>query len=437
MKYLKSALNLLRSIRSRSPVFERAYNLLRHCYDDSLYRNSVYLMMANFTGAGIGFFFWIIAARIYETEEIGKATAIISSTLLLTSISLLGLNIAAIKFLPRSKKMKEDIHTLITTVLIAAVVVVSGYMIGLEYFAQNLLFLRENAWYLLFFLIITIVTALEFIYNSVFIAQRQAGYVFLKSLIGNMTKVVLPFFLISFGAFGVYLSATSVQVVSFVLSGIFLHRLIGYRLRPAFNTVLLSRMFRLSFSNYIASFTAGLPMMLMPIMLNNTLGPRQAAFFYINMMFVNLLKTVQQSTSNSLLAEGSYNSEDIRGYLIKAGKMTLILLVPLILFIVFFGKYILLAFGREYSVEGVNLLRMLAVSVIFTSINGMLSAVLNIKGRANLILLMCIIGPLILLSLIYFALPHGLVALGLAWLVGEALIALIYVLLVTFIFKLL
>jgi hypothetical protein len=46
------------------------------------------------------------------------------------------------------------------------------------------------------------------------------------------------------------------------------------------------------------------------------------------------------------------------------------------------------------------------------------------------VLLMCFIGPLILLSLVYFMLPYGLVSLGYAWLIGEALIALIYVVII-------
>jgi hypothetical protein len=61
-----------------------------------------------------------------------------------------------------------------------------------------------------------------------------------------------------------------------------------------------------------------------------------------------------------------------------------------------------------------------------------LSAILNVKGKVNYILMMCLIGPIILLTFIYFALPHGLIPLGIAFLVGEALISVIYLFVVLF-----
>ena len=40
---------------------------------DGLYRTSFFMAFANIMSAGCGFFFWIIAARLYALEQVGLA----------------------------------------------------------------------------------------------------------------------------------------------------------------------------------------------------------------------------------------------------------------------------------------------------------------------------------------------------------------------------
>ena len=74
-------------------------------------------------------------------------------------------------------------------------------------------------------------------------------------------------------------------------------------------------------------------------------------------------------TSQSLFAEDSYSETELKVHLKKAIKIISLLLIPAILVTFLFGRYILLAFGKEYSSEGVIFLQILAISGIFLSIN--------------------------------------------------------------------
>jgi O-antigen/teichoic acid export membrane protein len=210
------------------------------------------------------------------------------------------------------------------------------------------------------------------------------------------------------------------------MSLIILYRVFGYKLRLTIKKDIFSRMFKLSFGNYIAGFAASLPLNLLPVMIINNLGAKQAAFYYMDMLIVSTLNTIVSSTGQALFAEGSNNEKELKKHIIKSVKLTLSILIPSILFIIVFGKYILLFFGKEYSNQGIILLYLLSLSVVFTSINGMLSAILNTKGKVNYILMMCLIGPAILITLTYYAIPMGLIPLGYAWLIGEGIISLIY-----------
>ena len=37
---------------------------------DPLYRNSFFIMLSSITNAGCGFFFWMVAARLYSADKV-------------------------------------------------------------------------------------------------------------------------------------------------------------------------------------------------------------------------------------------------------------------------------------------------------------------------------------------------------------------------------
>jgi len=383
-------------------------------------------MLSTAVMAFFGFFFWIINTRLFTAEQIGLSTALISSITLITGFSMVGMNQGIIRYLPKSNRKTDKINTVITVVLLSTLIASGIYILGLKSFSPKLSFLRENILFLVLFIAIAISSSFESIYNNVFIAFRNTKYILYNNIFKSIIKLLLPAVLITLGSFAIFVSASLGTIFIVFVSIFILHKLYSYKFRLTFKKDIFRNMYKLSFGNYIASLLAGLPLTLLPIMITNTLGPKQAAYFYMDMMIVNLLNTIQSSVNNSLFAEGSNNDKELKKHIFKSITFISLLLIPFMLVVVLFGGHILLAFGKEYSNEGVVLLRLLALSVIFTSINGMLSSILNVKGKVNLILMMCIIGPSILLALIYFALPKGLVPLGYAWLIGEAIISLIY-----------
>lgn len=402
---------------------------------DSQHRNALYLLSSNGIMAFFGFFFWIINTRLFTPEQIGLSTALLSSVSLIVGFSMVGANTGIIRYLPMSDRKVVKLNTVFTLVTLTTLFAIGIYIIGLHKFAPKLVFMRENALFLAFFIVVVVLTSLESLISNTFIALRKTQYVLVNNTFKSVIKLGLPALLIGFGAFAIFVAA-SIGTVFVVFSSIFtLSRLVGYKLIPQLNMNVIKRMYKLSFGNYIASLLAGLPLTLLPILITNTLGARQAAFYFMAANIINILNSIQSSANYSLFAEGSSDERGLKRKIIKSTKSIAALLIPAILIIVIFGQNILNIFGKEYSQEGVGLLRLLALSLVFTTSNGIFSTILNIKGKVWHILIMCIIGPAILLSLIYFALPHGLVTLGYAWLLGEGIIALIYMLFVFHVLK--
>jgi O-antigen/teichoic acid export membrane protein len=189
-------------------------------------------------------------------------------------------------------------------------------------------------------------------------------------------------------------------------------------------------MSRFSLGNYAAGFIGGLPALALPIIITNTIGAKFSAYFYMDMMIANLLYIVPIATSQSLFAEGSYSENELKTLIKKAVKITSLIMIPGIIITAFFGKYILLFFGKQYSIEGVMLLQVLAVSAIFVSINYICNSIFYIKHKIKLITLVNFIGASLILALSTLIPHQNLLGIGTAWAIGYGTTALIYIFLI-------
>src|SRR5665647_2414281 len=122
-------------------TISKFYNFL---IKDSLYRNSILLMLSTAAVTVFGFFFWIINARIYSTEQIGLGTTLISIISLISGFSFLGLGTGLIRYLPTSDRKNTKINTSLTLVSIMSILISIIYLVFMKTFSPKLLFVRES-----------------------------------------------------------------------------------------------------------------------------------------------------------------------------------------------------------------------------------------------------------------------------------------------------
>ncbi len=407
-------------------TISKFYTLLAN---DSLYRNSLYLMSSTAVMAVLGFFFWIINARLYSTEQVGIGTTLISVMTLLSSFSILGLGNGLIKYLPTSERKNKKINTSFALVALMSIMISLIYLIFLNVFSPKLLFVRENIIFSLLFILFVVFSSLNTLSETVFIAYRSSKYVLIKNTVSSIAKLILPIVLVVLGAYGIFTSLGIATAIAFLLSLIFLILRFNYLPKPIIDISIVKRMTIFSLGNYIAGFIAELPVMILPIIITNLIGAKFSAYFYMDIMIVNLLYIIPMATSQSLFAEGSHRETESKVHLKKAIKIISIIIIPIIVVIILFGNYILLAFGKEYSYEGFILLRLLSISGIFISINAIGGTILKIKHKIKLLILLSLINTSIILSLSVFFIKmnlFGIAGVGIGWIVGQGATALIY-----------
>ncbi|MBU1130005.1 oligosaccharide flippase family protein, partial [Patescibacteria group bacterium] len=148
-----------------------------HLKNDSLYRNSIYLMASTGVMAFFGFFFWMINVRLYPTEQVGIGTTIISVMSLLSSFSLLGLGNSLIKYLPASERKNEKINTSFTLAGITSIFISIIFLVFLKKFSPELLFIKDNIFFIMLFISFIVFSSLNTISDSIFVAYRSTKYV--------------------------------------------------------------------------------------------------------------------------------------------------------------------------------------------------------------------------------------------------------------------
>jgi len=401
-------------------------NIISHFKNDHLYRNSLYIMASTVVLAGFGFFFWIVAAREFSTEEVGIATTLISMATLLASISMLGLNISLNRFLPKSEERNSMISSSSILIIFASIIVTLIFLFGVKIFSPKLSFLENNIIYIVTFVFFIVIISLNSLLDYIFIAYRASGNVLFKNMVLSFLKIGLIFLFVSFGAYGIFSSFTTAMAVSFFIGlGILIYK---FNFRPEFkiNYTLVKNMGKFSLANYVSGFLYSAPLLILPLIIINTIGATSAAYFYIDIMILTVLLTIPSAVSQSLLTEGSHDQTMLRNHIVKATKITFLLLTPSVLLIFLFGDYILNFFGKDYANDAYRFLQIISISAFFAPVVLFGNSILRINHKMKELIILNLLGCIAILGSCYLLSPFGLIGIGWGILIGQIIISIIY-----------
>ena len=393
-------------------------NVPKRLTKDSLYKNSFLIMLASISASAFGFIFWILAAKLYPKEDVGVAIALISSQSLLILFSRFGLDQSIIRFFPKKDKGKVFNTSAIITTLFA-VLFGAVFIIGIDIWSPELSMIRRCVFLYLLVLAVNSITSLA---GISFIALRKAKYYFFQSLLAG-SRIAFLFPLVFFGALGIFSSVG----ISFILALVFsLFLLVKSGIKSTgIDKKFLNDAFHFSAGNYIAGLLIIAPNQILPIMVLNVLGTREAAHYYIAFMIASLLFTIPNAISTSLFVEGSHG-EALKKTTLKSIFAIFSLLTPAVIILYFFGEFILKLIGKDYVASVLNVLKVMTLSSFFVAVCRIYFSIKRVqKDIKGLILLSALIFALLLGLAYTFMLKFGIVGVGYAWIVSYGLGSLI------------
>ncbi len=420
-----------------SPNFEstRRYSInpisvmsqLKRRLKDPLYKNSFMIMLSTGISSLLGFAFWIVVARHYPLAEVGLASAMLSMLGLLYVLSSLGLHLGLIRFLPSTDDKRGVVNSCLTIAGAFSIVLAVAFILGTPIWSQDLLLIGRDAGLFIAFVIFTVGYSLFFIQRYVFIALRRAELALVQQVIFAAIKLGLPLVLVSLGVLGI-LSSFGIGIwIALIIGSLMLVKTQSwYRPAPAVRKSVINEMVHFSLWNYVADGISSVPVTVLPLLVLGVLGAEFNAYFYMAFTIIMVLNMIPIAITTSLFVEGSHDEERLRHNLMRAIRFILLLVIPAIIIIFFFGDRILLAFGKEYSENALTVLRLLSIAIIPTGFIELWVAVKRVQLQLKPIIYAHASVTILGLGASYILMSRvGLVGVGIGWLSVQGIVAIV------------
>lgn len=398
----------------------------------SLFNNAFYQVLNSFTISLLGFVFWNLMARFFSPAEVGIGSGLVSASGLVSTLASLGLGIGMIRFLPqageKAGRLINSGFTLAATVAMAGAIV---YLSGMAHWSPVLVFVREDFWLSLLFVLFTVATLLSLLVERVLTAGRSSKYVLWKNVFISLVKLPLPIFVFAhWQGYGIFASTGVASLAGVVLSCLWFLPAVyrGYFFRPLLDRDMMKQLLPYSFANYVGIIFNNIPGFIYPLMVLNLLGAEENAYFYIAWMMVQVLSFIPVGAGQSLFAEGAHNQKRLGQDGRRALAGTLFLSLPAVGAMILLGGWLLHFFGPGYSEHGTGVMRYLALAVIPQSVNILFLTVNQVKKRMHLIIMQTWALSALALGLGYWLLGRmGLNGIGIAYALAHFLIAAVVV----------
>jgi O-antigen/teichoic acid export membrane protein len=388
---------------------------------DSLYRNSMYLLTNMGISAVVGFLFWIVCARLYSSEDVGIATALLGALGLATTFSSLGLNRTIVRFLGNSKTQAQDIITKLALICGGSLIVGTILALCLHSFGVT----HANLMVITLFIATVVMSSAKSIFDSTFVALRAASGTLLENSVANVLKLALPVFVVSWGFIGIFAAQLVAATGAVLCSILILRKKFAYKLRTKPSRDSLQGKWRFMFGSYTSDMIGGLPNNILPILVVAKLGPSQGALWYAAMLLVNFLLLVSSTINQVMFAEISNAAGSIKKLVTKSLAAMYALVIPLTAAIFVFAPNILGLFNDSYR-AATPILRLMAVFALLGVINYVTGSILAFYKKVAFLTFANVVNALVVIAYCYlFATDlHGIV---IGWICGEIINLVLFV----------
>jgi O-antigen/teichoic acid export membrane protein len=426
-----------------SASLRRARTYVQVARGDSLVRNSLYMMSATVATAVLGYIFWIVAARVFSTAQVGIASAVISLCSTVALLTYLGPAAMLVErlhtyeqpracnsFIVRTCAATAAVTAAVAAVMIPLIAHAKGY--GAYFGAAGAAVLAVTG--------ASVWTVVQ-MYCSAFIAARRADGMFAVQGLISLFKVLLvvPLCAAGLGAPGIVIAWVGSSVIGAAAGAFWLLPRIepgaapagaageqrGRRARHARRPRKRADYVSHLVGQHLTSVGGQMTPLLLPVLVVARLGAGRNAYFYITWMIGSVFFMVSPSISQALFAESVRNDIGLRGAVVKAFRIAAFLLIPAIVVMVAGGKLILAIFGQPYVSAGYGLLVLLAISAMPDAVSNVAVAICRATNRLgysasiNLgILAVTVVSAWLLMP------RFGLLGVGIGWLAAQVLSAL-------------
>lgn len=321
-----------------------------------LSRGGLALLVNTGLTAVLGFGYWIIAARLFSTDAVGIAGALVSATTLLSGLGQLNLSGMLMRFLPRAGGKSRRL-VLLTYTYAAAVSALLGALalIVIRHFASVRSPLHLGTIESIAFVLAVAATAIFTIQDSVLIAVRQTVWIPVENGSFGAAKIAILFVFAplssAFAVFGAWMIPLTLTIP--IISAVLFFKFLPGRTFTRHATVLgrraRSKMIRFAIGDATGGLFTQAWTYLPPVIITASLGASVNALYYISFLFSSTIDQVAANYASPLTVESAHAPEAVPALIRSALRHIYSIILPIVVTFVIICPWLIDAFGHKYA----------------------------------------------------------------------------------------
>jgi O-antigen/teichoic acid export membrane protein len=408
--------------------------------------NALGMLTGRVAAMGLGFLFWLLAAHVAPSREIGFAAAVVSAMMLCTQFAQLGVGSAFISLSPAHRQQPGVLLDVALTLTAIGSVLVGGVFLVVAgaWLPELGQVSRAPSWTVLF-LAMSVLGTVGIVLDQVNVALGRGFQVLTRTaafglitlvpvavlpLLGVTTNAVLLFSFWVIAGIGALLvgmwqlSATTRPVPGSVAVRQARHRAYGYRYRPRWQPTLARRLLTVGLANHVLTLCERVPGLVLPVVVMELISAEANAVWYIVWMSAWVVFTAPISVGIALFAEATHLPETTARATATAMRTSLLYAGSAAALLAVLAHPVLLLLGRHYADAGVTPLRILLIGVLPLAVVSAYYAQCRARGRLREAIaaggLAGVAGVVVPAAI---GVHHGLGGIAAAWVAVQAVVA--------------
>ena len=400
-----------------------------------LYRNAYALMLNTVVNSVFGLLYWVFAARVFSTEDVGRGNALVNLMLMISVLTSLNFGQAIIRFLPTAGRDSRSLVRLAYGVSAAAAVVGAAAVMAWCHWAYapgdplHVSF-GFGAW----FVVSTAAWSIFNLQDQVLTGLRSALWVALENGVYGVVKLVLlvavSFTSVSDGVFTSWSAPVIALLVPFTL-------LISRRLLPRHSAESAAvegagapgrrTLTRYMAGDYLGQVFNQAMSSFLPVLVVMVISQSASAYLLPAQTVFQAMTMLSVAITSALVVEGSRQPERAHLFARAVLRRICVIVLPAALLIALAAPLLLWFYGPDYVENSTVLLQLLMISMIPRIVVTLWMTKSRLANRTFGLAVQQLVHAIIVLGGVPLLAPTlGVDAVGWAWLAGEVLLALAF-----------
>jgi O-antigen/teichoic acid export membrane protein len=339
----------------------------QHVRASRIVRSAFALMFSTVASSALGMVFWVAAAHLFRTEEVGRASAGVSAIMLLGGLGQLGLSSVLIRFVPI---IGGAVGRFLNRAYLLSIGVSLVLAVGFVALGLGREFLGRGALWAAAFCAAVVCGCLSSLQDGVLTGLKRTSWVPVENVAIALGRLLLLPALIASAAVNPVLIAWglpmggAVVVISAAIFGWLLPRHVrahARRVRMPGRRELI----RFTSAGYANGLLGNLTAYLPPVFITAVLGPAANAVFFVPWLVGTVISGLLWNIASSFVVEATSDAARTGTHLRHATRLVLLVCVGSTVPLAAGAPWLLRILGEDYAAGGATTLRLIGLTVPF------------------------------------------------------------------------